>query len=185
MNQWHLTKACYHLKQGGVIAYPTEAVYGLGCDPWNHSAVKQLLALKNRPWQKGLILVAADYQQIMPFIQPIGEDLKQHLLTTWQQQSITWLLPAHPRVPTYLRGESSKIALRISQHGTVRALCQAWGGAIVSTSANITGLAAAYNTFDVRHHFKNRLDYIVQDHVGGATRPSEIRDALTQHIVRS
>ena len=107
MNTWHLQQACYHLTHGGVIAYPTEAVYGLGCDPWNKSAIARLLALKRRSWQKGLILIAANYAQLTPFLEPLTPTLAAKVLATWPG-AVTWLLPARAQVPRWLRGQSSQ-----------------------------------------------------------------------------
>ena len=184
MNIWHLKQAVRSLKRGGIIAYPTEAVYGLGCDPWNQSAVMRLLALKQRAWQKGLILIAADYAQLAPFLQPLTPTLENKVFATWPG-AVTWLLPAQANVPPWLRGQSSQLAVRVTAHPLAAALCQQWGGALISTSANLSGRPAARNTLQVRRIFAQQLDYIVPGAVGGLCRPSEIRDALTDTLLRA
>ncbi|RLA24971.1 MAG: tRNA threonylcarbamoyladenosine biosynthesis protein RimN, partial [Gammaproteobacteria bacterium] len=123
------------LQQGKLIAYPTEAVYGLGCDPLNEAAVMSLLSIKQRPAHKGLILVASDFSQLQPFINP-SQEMLQRIIPTWPGP-ITWVIPVQSWVPTYLKGTHHSIAVRVSAHPLVRQLCASYGGAIVSTSANI------------------------------------------------
>jgi L-threonylcarbamoyladenylate synthase len=172
-----------YLKAGGIIAYPTEAVIGLGCDPLNEKAVARLLALKQRPWQKGLILIAADYAQLVPFLEPLTPTLEKRVFAVWPGP-VTWLLPAKPTVPHYLRGQSSKLAVRVTAHPQTAALCQHWGGTLVSTSANISGQSAPKTALKVRRTFAQTIDYIMPGTVGGRQRPSEIRDALTNTVLR-
>jgi len=183
LNTWHFKQAIRILTAGGIIAYPTEAVYGLGCDPLNEKAVARLLALKQRPWQKGLILIAADYTQLAPFLEPLTPNIKKRVFSSWPG-AVTWLLPAKSEISPLLRGQSSKLAVRVTAHPPTIKLCQHWGRALVSTSANISTRQAAKTAFKVRHIFCDRLDYIVPGAVGKRQRPSEIRDALTNSILR-
>ncbi len=184
MNNWHLKQAVRHLAIGGVIAYPTEAVFGLGCDPSNEIAVTRLLALKQRPWQKGLILIAANYAQLTPFLLPLTPIIQQKVFATWPG-AVTWLLPAKPETPHWLCGQSNQLAVRVTAHPQTIALCQCWGGALVSTSANQSNYPAAKTAFKVRQIFGHSLDYIVPGTIGGRQRPSEIRDALTNKVLRA
>jgi L-threonylcarbamoyladenylate synthase len=184
MNTWHIKQAVRCLNTGGIIAYPTEAVYGLGCDPINKTAVARLLTLKQRPWQKGLILIAADYAQLAPFLKPLTPTLEERIFATWPG-AITWLLPAKPETPYWLRGQSNKLAVRITAHPQAATLCQHFGRALVSTSANQSGRPAAKTALKARHIFAQTIDYIMPGQVGGRTRPSEIRDALTNTILRA
>jgi L-threonylcarbamoyladenylate synthase len=171
------------LKAGGIIAYPTEAVYGLGCDPLNETAVQRLLALKQRSWEKGLILIAADFAQLEPFLEPLTPKLEERVFAKWPGP-VTWLLPAQTDVPYWLRGQSSKLAVRVTAHPEAVELCQQWGGALVSTSANLSGQAAAKTAIEVQQIFAKTIDYIVSGAVGERKRPSEIRDALTNTVLR-
>jgi len=180
---WHLKQAIRHLKAGGIIAYPTEAVMGLGCSPANKKAVARLLALKQRPWQKGLILVAADYTQLEPFLEPLTPSIEKRIFAVWPGP-VTWLLPAKPTVPYWLRGQSSKLAVRVTAHPQTVALCQHWGGALVSTSANLSGQPAPKTALKVRRTFAQTIDYILPGVVGGRQNPSEIRDAFTNTVLR-
>jgi len=179
-----ITQAVPHLRAGRVIAYPTEAVYGLGCDPCNLAAVEKLLRLKTRPASKGLILIAATFDQLSPFILPLDETLQQRVMPTWPGFA-TWLLPVNSTISPLVHGEHETIAVRVSDHPFVRQLCLAFGGAIVSTSANRMGSPPAYNAQAVRNEFGERVDYVCEGEVGGHSKPSVIRDARTGGIVRS
>lgn len=186
MSHLQYQRAKYVLKQAGVIAYPTEAVYGLGCDPDSQIAVQKILTLKQRHWSKGLILIASDFSQLEPYILPLDVEIEQQVLTTWaQKQVVTWLLPANPKTPKWLRGQSDKIAVRVTHHPIAAKLCETYGKPLVSTSANPSGQAPAKTGFRVRQMFKQKLDYVVVGDVGKQDKPSEIRDALTQQVLRS
>jgi L-threonylcarbamoyladenylate synthase len=179
-----LHRACMSLEQRGVIAYPTEAVFGLGCDPRNAQAVGRILALKRRSWRKGLILVAADYDHIAPFVAPLDAATEARVFATWPGP-VTWLLPVHAHTPTWLCGHHDSLAVRLTAHPQTVALCRAWGGALVSTSANPEGCPPARTARRVHAYFGNGVDMVVAGATGGAAKPSEIRDARSGHIVRA
>ncbi|NNF95993.1 MAG: threonylcarbamoyl-AMP synthase [Halobacteria archaeon] len=178
-----INEAVHVLQQGGVIAYPTEAVYGLGCDPANHQAVQKLLEIKQRDRDKGLILIAADFDQLIPFLAEIDDPIKERVLATWPGP-VTWLWPAKSGVSTWLRGEHATIAIRVTDHPLAAQLCRAFGGALVSTSANVSGNPPAQSAEQVRAQFKHQLDYVLEGEVGGLAKPSQIRDALSGRILR-
>ncbi len=182
MQIWNKAVEC--LQQGKIIAYPTEAVYGLGCDPYNETALKNLLKLKHRSWKKGLILIASDYIQLEPFLQPLTPELEAKLFASWPGP-ITWLLPAKSKISHYLRGCSDKLAVRVTAHPQTVTLCQQWGKALVSTSANTSGIPAVKTALQVQHEFGDKIDYILPGQVGDRENPSEIRDALTDEVLRS
>lgn len=184
MTPWQLREAARVLRHGGLIAYPTEAVYGLGCDPLDADAVMRLLELKQRPWQKGLILIAADLAQLEPYLLPLDATLQARVTPTWPGPN-TWLLPTRPETPRWLRGEHDTLAVRVTAHPVASALCRAFGGPIVSTSANLAGKAPATSALQVRNAFGDRVDYIVHAPLGGAERPTQIRDGRTGEIVRA
>ena len=175
------------LRQGGVIAYPTEAVYGLGCDPQNLSAVKNILALKNREKEKGLILVASDLEQFKPYISPLDQSIEEKLVKSWRDsnKAITWLVPVKDSVSVYLKGQFDSLAIRVSKHPVVKELCEKFGGAIVSTSANIATQESARTSEQVKQIFENEIDFIVEGETNLNAQPSEIRDALTDEIIRT
>lgn len=179
---WRIKQAVETLNRGGVIAYPTEAVYGLGCDPWDQDSVIRLLDIKQRPWQKGLILIAADFNQLQDFIEPVSAEILQQLNSTWPGPT-TWLLPVRSDVPKYLTGEHDTIAVRVTAHKQTVELCRVFGGALVSTSANRAGMRPAKHAFQVRWQLPE-VDYIVAGECAGSDRPSEIRHALTGEKMR-
>lgn len=174
---WRLRRAVQTLEAGGVIAYPTEAVFGVGCDPWDDNALIDLLTLKQRPWHKGLILIASDFNQLQDFIQPLPAEMLKQVQQSWPGP-VTWLLPVRQEVSPLLTGEHSTIAVRVTAHPLAQKLCRAFDGAIVSTSANIAGLRPAKNVHQVRWQLPG-IDYVLPGALGGASRPSEIRDAET------
>jgi L-threonylcarbamoyladenylate synthase len=182
MDSWRIRQAVKALEDGGVIAYPTESVFGLGCDPWDEAAVMKLLSIKQRSWEKGLILIAADFNQLQEFIEPVSSELLTQLEQTWPGP-VTWLLPARPETPDYLCGKHKTIAVRVTAHKQSAGLCRSFKGAIVSTSANLAGLPPAKTTHDVRWSVPD-LDYVLPGLCSGATAPSEIRDGLTGKRIR-
>ncbi|WP_097459532.1 L-threonylcarbamoyladenylate synthase [Mangrovitalea sediminis] len=181
---WHLRRAVETLRAGGVIAYPTEAVWGLGCDPWDEAAVANILALKQRPQQKGLILVAAHPEQVAYLLDPLPAELRQAALSHWPGP-VTCLLPdIHRQVPEWLRGRHASIAVRVSAHPLVVALCEAFGGPLVSTSCNPAGRPAARSAIQVRQYFGEALDGILPGALGGQRQPSRIIDLVTNRVLR-
>jgi L-threonylcarbamoyladenylate synthase len=169
--------------QGEVIAYPTEAVWGLGCDPHNSSAVERLLQLKDRPVDKGLILVGYAIEQFAPYLTKVTPDQRHQLESTWPGP-VTWLVPDNGFAPPWVRGRHSSVALRVSAHPVVAALCRAFGGPIVSTSANRAGMPEARNATAVRRQFGHELAAIAPGRVGTLTKPTEIRDLVTGAVLR-
>ena len=183
MNSWHIKLASRCVARGGVIAYPTEAVYGLGCNPWDPVAVRRILALKRRRPDKGLIVVAATIEQLEPFIDTSLEIPWDAIQASWPGP-VTWILPAKKQVPTLLRGVQGGVAVRVSAHPVVQALCRSTG-LLVSTSANPEGYNPAKSAFQVRAYFGDRLDYILTAPTGNNPGPTVIRDALTGRLIRS
>lgn len=180
---WQLKQAARHVRAGGIIAYPTEAVFGLGCNPANLTAVLRLLALKRRAPDKGLILIAANFEQLRPYIKPLDAKTKKKVMATWPGP-VTWVLPARHSVSSLIRGAHSTVAVRITAHPLAKALCDTVGYALVSTSANIAGGRAARDSLGVRRIFGDTIDFVVPGQVGELDRPTEIRDAETGALVR-
>ena len=181
---WRLKTAVRVLAAGGIVAYPTEAVYGLGCDPLNLATVARLIALKRRPVTAGLILIAADYGQLMPWLAPLDRATERKVLSTWPGP-VTWVLPAALGVPDLLTGGRPTLAVRVTAHSTAADLCRAWGGALVSTSANIHGRPPARTALGVRRRFGRSVDLVLTGPTGGQGAPTEIRDAVTGRVLRS
>jgi len=178
-----LALATHWVARGGLIAYPTEAVYGLGCDPRNGAVVRRLLALKARPEGKGLILIAADWSQLEPYVLPLEPERMAAIRATWPGP-VTWLLPARRETPRWLIGDHATLAVRVTAHPLAAALSRRWGGALVSTSANLAARPPARTPLGVRRALGVGLDYILAGPCGGAARPSSIRDGLTGGVLR-
>ncbi len=183
MSHFHLHRAATWLAQGGVIAYPTEAVFGLGCDPYNEAAVQRLLAIKQRSMSKGLILIASSFSQLQPLLAHLSSTQQAILNNSWPGP-ITWLIPTRPQTPTWLRGHYHGLAVRVTAHPIAAALCTMWGGPLVSTSANLSGQNPARNTLTTRRQLGRWIDYIVPGKVGNAERPTQIRDLLSGKVIR-
>ncbi len=173
------------MHQGGVIAYPTEAVWGLGCDPNNEAAVYDILALKKRHVRKGLILVAASIEQFSPYLQRVTNAQRKQLLSSWPGP-FTWLVPHHGSVPYWVCGDHASIALRVSAHPVVHYLCEQFGGPIISTSANPQGKPAAETPWQVSRYFHRQpmLDWMVKGQVGKNQQPSTITELESGQIIR-
>lgn len=178
-----VSQAAQCLRRGEIIAYPTEAVYGLGCDPGNEAAVRRLLALKDRPAETGLILIADTFDRLQAFIQPLSDERKARAMSVWPGP-VTWLFPRGEAVPGWLAGEHQTVALRISAHPVCLALCAAFDGAIVSTSANPAGAEPATSVTRLDEYFGSALGGVVMGKLGGENRPSEIRDLASGRVVR-
>lgn len=181
---WKLRLAVRWLRAGGVIAYPTEAVYGLGCDPLDGHAVQRILDIKRRPFAAGLILIASDFSQVEDFLLPLPPALRRRVFATWPGP-VTWLLPCRPDVPVWLRGRHDALAVRVTAHPAAAALCARFGGALVSTSANPRGRKPARTPLQVRRYFGAAVDHVLTAPLGGQARPSEIRDGRTLAVVRA
>ena len=174
------------LKQGGLVVYPTEAVWGIGCDPLNQEAVMSLLEVKQRPVEKGLILIAKDYSQLLPFVDDdkVPMDKRSEILSSWPG-AFTWLLPAAKDAPEWLTGGSELIAVRVTAHPTVIRMCDEFEGAIVSTSANITGTPTEESLEKVKQVFNKQVQAYVDEALGGNTQASTIINSMTGQVIRN
>ena len=168
---------------GGVVAYPTEAVWGLGCNPFNETAVRRLLALKNRPVGKGLILIADSIDVFEPLLEDITTAQRRKLEVTWPGPN-TWLVPHGNLLPSWIVGGFATVAIRVSAHPIARDLCHAVGGPIVSTSANPSGKAPALSSLSVKRYFGADLDGSLNGAIGNAKAPSSIRNLITGQVIR-
>ncbi|MHB8345625.1 MAG: L-threonylcarbamoyladenylate synthase [Acidiferrobacterales bacterium] len=168
------------LRAGGIVAYATEAVFGLGCDPRNRRAVDRLRRIKQRNVRKGFILIAAKPEQLASYV----SFFPPCVLASWPGPH-TWLLPARSGKATWVTGRSAAIAVRVTAHPQAAALCRACGTAIVSTSANRAGQHPARNRREVLRRFGRLVDYVLPGRVGGLGRPTPITDAASGRRVRS
>ncbi len=171
-----------YLARGGLIAYPTESCYGLGCDPNNRAAVLRLLKLKRRPQSKGLILIASHYHQVAPYLKPLTVAEQQRLQQAGAQ-GVTYLMPAKPACPRWLRGAHDTLAVRLTAHPFAKMLCRRTGHALVSTSANRSGLRPARTYRQCERLFGDSVR-VLRGRVGKRKRPSTIRMWGDDKIVR-
>ncbi len=173
------------MHQGGVIAYPTEAVWGLGCDPFNRSAVEHLLHLKRRPMHKGLILVAASVAQVEPLLANLSAEQRARVTANWPGP-VTWVLPDPDNlIPYWVKGKHPSVAVRVSDHYQVKNLCNAFGGMIVSTSANFGSKLPARDKLKVGIHFGAEVAAIVPGKLGSLAQPTQIFSLHSDQPLRS
>lgn len=173
LSDWRKSLIAHLLLRDGVIAYPTEGVWGLGCLPGSLAGTKRILSLKRRSWRAGLLLVAADIEQFEPYLVGLDEKYRQELEVNWPGP-ITYLVPDNGTAPAWIVGQHSTLGLRVSNHPIVRQLCQRVGP-LVSTSANITSRPSALSALKVRQYFGDAVDHVVPGHLGRQVGPSTIR----------
>lgn len=178
MHRPDLQAAVDILRCGGIIAYPTESVYGLGCDPENASALQNLIALKHRDGSKGMIIIASNYAQITRLIAPHDDRLKQQLCRS-ASTPVTWVVDAAEGLSPLLTGGRTTLAVRITNHPVAAALCRLFCGPITSTSANVSNHPPARSAADVRARFPSGIDWVVEGATGELDQPTQIIDART------
>ncbi len=183
MIPWQINLAIEAVSQGGVIAYPTESVYGLGCDARSLSAISRLLSIKNRPYHKGLIILVSDISQAQPFLAPLSKS-QLNQLAQKQTRATTWLIDKASDVSPLLSGAHNKLAVRITDHPLAHCLCSQLGRPIVSTSANLSGKPTTRSTARIRNQLMQPLDFILSGKCSGQS-PSQIIDLSTAKMLRS
>lgn len=171
------------LKQGEVIAYPTEAVFGLGCDPDNEATIEKLLRIKKRDQKKGLILVASQHQQLDAYVNFDNNQWPEEILSSWPA-AVTWLVPAK-NYPTLLTGDFSTQAVRIPNHPIVKQMCEQFKKPIISTSANVSNIPPCKTINELQKTFEGTIAAIVAGELGGNNNPSKIIDYATGKTIRS
>ncbi len=181
---WQLDHLVSLMHRGGVIAYPTEGVWGLGCLPESLSAVSKILKLKNRSWERGLILVGSSIKQFHPYLEGLPSAALDELNRVWPGP-VTYLLPDNGYCPLWIKGKHLTVALRVTDHPTVRSICDRLESPMVSTSANPAGRIPARNGLQVRKYFPTGIDFFVPGELGSHTGASEVRDLLTGSIIRA
>ncbi|WP_428100333.1 L-threonylcarbamoyladenylate synthase [Candidatus Rariloculus sp.] len=180
----HIDRAARTVLAGGIVAYPTEAVYGLGCLPFEHDAVRRLIALKQRSRRKGFVLIAAELGQLDDIVILPERPLRDEILASWPGP-VTWSLPARSRMPDWLTGGRETVAVRVTRHPLASLLCRRAGHALVSTSANLSGRAPLRSVLQVRREFGALVDYVLPGALGDLTRPTVIRDGRTGATLRA
>lgn len=171
------------VRGGGVIAYPTEGVFGLGCLPTDRLAVFRVLTLKRRSWRKGLILIGATVEHVEHYAELPPEPDRSAVLATWPGPA-TWILRARPTAPRWITGGRGRVAVRVTAHPLCRALCLRAGGAIVSTSANVSRRPPHRALLKLRAELGRQVDYVLAGELGDLTAPTSIRDAASGRLLR-
>lgn len=179
----HVSRAARVVLAGGVIAYPTEAVYGLGCLPENRAAVERVLAIKRRSWRKGLLLIGAELAHVERFVVLPAEPRLSEVLASWPGP-VTWVLPARPHAPSWISGGRDSVAVRLTDHALARELCLTVGQALVSTSANVSRRAPLRDVRVLRRELGRKVDYVLAGPLGGLARPTVIKDGRTGKVLR-
>lgn len=172
-------------KSGEIFAYPTEAVFGLGCDPLNERATNKILQIKQRPVEKGMILIASDFSQINSFVEfdTLDKHSQAKILASWPGP-VTWLLPKSTNTPFWVSGDSDMVAIRLSAHPLVREMCDYLNAPMISTSANPASLDPAKSIAQVREYFGDSLP-IMDGALGEQQTPSKIFHSLTMETIRA
>ena len=172
------------LRSGGVIAYPAESCFGLGCDPSNTTAIRKLLQLKNRKREKGLILIASNTKQLEPWVNLRASPRYAEIIASWPGPH-TWILPGSVPLNRWLVGIHSGLAVRVTAHPVAAKLCELFGGPIVSSSANIHSRPALKTAQQVQKCYASRVQGLVYGRIGNMGFPSEIRDGMSGKVVRA
>jgi L-threonylcarbamoyladenylate synthase len=178
MYQQSLKTAAGVLYAGGVIGYPTEGVFGLGCDPFNADAVGRILAIKKRPVEKGLIVIADSIERLTPYLQELTVEHISLLQNHWPGP-YTFVIPHNGKLPGWVTGDRDTVAVRVSNHPTARAICKEFGRPIVSTSANYSGRPSLITALQTQAVLGDQLDYLVKGRVQTPGKASQIIDLLS------
>ncbi len=171
-----------HLRRGGLIAYPTESCYGLGCDPRNPRALRRLIRLKGRDTAKGLLLIADRFKQLQPFVRPLRAADLARMQRSWPGP-VTWVVPASSACLPLLTGGRPTLAVRVTAHPVAARLCRSLDMALVSTSANKNGQKPAQTAAECRRMFGAQVR-VIAGRIGQRRRPSTLIDLATGTILR-
>jgi L-threonylcarbamoyladenylate synthase len=184
MSRFRVARAAHIVRAGGVIAYPTEAVFGLGCLPRDRRAVMRVLKIKRRSWRKGLILIGADFAQLERYVILPPEPRRAEVLATWPGPS-TWVLDAQTDAPRWITGGTASVAVRVTAHPIAAELCRTVGEALVSTSANVSRRPPHRRLLKLRRDLGLSVDYVLAGPLGGLASPTPIRDARSGRVLRA
>ena len=189
MQNVNLEQAIHILKQGDVLAYPTEAVWGLGCDPRQEDAFRKILKLKQRPIEKGVILLSESIDRVEPLLADLDTTIRDQVIASWEksshnQRAHTWLLPINSEIPAWIYGDHDRVAIRVTNHSLCQQLCRSLDDFVVSTSANPAGLSPAMNALEVQKYFSDAVA-ILSGELGDSPEPSRIVDAVTGQVIRT
>lgn len=183
MTGWRYRRAVMTLRAGGIVAYPTESVFGLGCDPWDRAAVARVFAAKRRPARKRCIVIAADPGQLERLVDVRDPRFSEFARRCWPGP-VTLVAPAGKKAPAWLVNADGTVATRVTDHPVARGLCASLGGPLISTSANRDGRPPAREALRVRLAFGAEIDWYVAGRVGGLAAPTRIVDVRDGRTIR-
>jgi L-threonylcarbamoyladenylate synthase len=181
-SDFSIRHAAHIIRLGGIIAYPTDTIYGLGCDPFNADAVERINLIKLRPQNKYFILLAGDLDEVRSLIAITSE---QEQTITQNTEATSWVVSASEQAPSWLTDNNHMLTIRISRHDTVKKLCRSLGHAIISTSANISGKKPAKNAMELHKYFHRKVDKILLSNKSQAAKPSKIIRLCDNYIIRT
>lgn len=177
-----LDNAVSHMQEGGIVAVPTESVYGFSCDPSNINSIKRLIKLKKRSLDKGFILIAVNFRQLDEYIYPLNDSLKQKINVT---ENVTWVVPAKPNISNLITGKfHNTVAIRITRHTVLKELLKRFGKALISTSANISGQLPTKDMQVIKNTFSHEDIFILKGNMGSLLQPTKMYDAINNTILR-
>lgn len=171
-----IKKSLEVLKNGGIILYPTDSVWGIGCDATNSEAVKKIYALKKRIESKSMILLVDVESRILSYVREVPEQAWQ--LIEFAERPITIIYDEAKNLPENLVAEDGSIAIRVTNDEFCKNLLGLFRKPIVSTSANVSGAPSAKTFKEISEEIKNGVDYIVQ------WRQNDNRPAKPSTIIR-
>ncbi len=180
-SNFSLRHAAHVIKNGGIIAYPTDTIYGLGCNPYNAEAVEKINKIKQRPLSKQFILLASNCNQLQDLLK-LNKNQQETISDNTEPTS--WIIQAKPQAPSWLTDKQNNIAIRISQNETVKKICETLGHAIISTSANPSGKTPAKNSLELHQYFHYQIDKILATQKNVFARPSKLIRLCDNHIIR-
>ncbi|RNL54119.1 L-threonylcarbamoyladenylate synthase [Pedobacter jejuensis] len=154
-----INKALETLKSGGVILYPTDTIWGLGCDATNPDAVDKLLKIKNRPKEKSLIILLDNDNKIQSYIDEVPE--VAYDLIEYAENPLTIIFSGAKNLAANVINEDGSVGIRVVKHDFCTALIQRFRKPIVSTSANLSGEPSPKYFDDVNPQITEAVDYIV------------------------
>lgn len=153
------------IHEGGVVAFPTETYYGLAVDPFNSAALARLFELKNRSFDKAVLVLVHDQGQLPQLVEQVPSVFRPLLDVFWPGP-LTLVFPARPELSPLLTGGTGTIGVRVSSHAVAARLLSSLGTPVTATSANISGREPATNAAQVKAQFGSAVDFILD---GGET----------------
>ncbi len=182
MNFWQLDLAVKTLQTGGIIAYPTESVFGLGCDASNLKAIERLLSIKQRSYKKGFIVLVSDIRYALPLLSPLSS-VQIDKIDQTSVRATTWLINKRSDLSPLLVGEHQKLAVRVTDNPIAKKLCELFAKPIISTSCNLNAKSTSSHVSYIRNKMILKVDQIVSGRCSGQP-PSQIIDLDSGVVIR-